>query len=100
MADASLAVIVGPTAAGKSAVALAVAERCGATIVSADSRQLYAGFDIGTGKPTAAERARVRHDGLDVADPGDRWSAARWAAAATGWIDSARATGRPVLVVG
>ena len=56
-----LAVITGPTAAGKSALALAIAERAGATIVSADSRQLYRGFDVGTAKPTAAERARVHH---------------------------------------
>lgn len=100
MADGSLAVIMGPTAAGKSAVAMAIAERAGATIISADSRQLYAGFDIGTAKPTAAERARVRHEGLDVATPGDRWSAARWAAAANGWIDAATSAGRPVLIVG
>ena len=100
MADGSLAIITGPTAAGKSALALALAERTGATIISADSRQLYRGFDIGTAKPSAAERARVSHRGLDAADPRERWSAARWAVAAAGWIDEARAAGRPVIVVG
>ncbi len=100
MAVASLAVITGPTAAGKSALAMALAERAGAVIVSADSRQVYAGFDIGTAKPARAERARVAHLGLDVAPPSERWSAARWADAATRWIEDARAAGRPVIVVG
>lgn len=100
MADASLAVITGPTAAGKSAIALAVAERAGATIVSADSRQIYSGFDIGTAKPSREERTRVPHEGVDVARPDERWSAARWADAATGWIEAAHASGRPSIVVG
>lgn len=100
MAAGSLAIITGPTAAGKSALALALAERTGALIVSADSRQLYAGFDIGTAKPTREERARVAHAGLDVADPAERWSAARWAEAAAGWIAEAERAGQPVLVVG
>ena len=95
-----LAVITGPTAAGKSALALAIAERAGATIVSADSRQLYRGFDVGTAKPSAAERARVHHTGIDVANPDERWSAARWAEAAAGWIGAAHAEGRPVIIVG
>ena len=59
----------GPTAAGKSALALRLAERTDVTIISADSRQLYRGFDIGTAKPTAAERERVPHCGIDVARP-------------------------------
>ncbi|MDH5234106.1 MAG: tRNA (adenosine(37)-N6)-dimethylallyltransferase MiaA [Gemmatimonadota bacterium] len=95
-----LRIITGPTGAGKSALALQAAERLGATIVSADSRQIYRGFDIGTAKPTGAERARVRHEGIDVADPEERWSAARWAAAAATWIAEERARGRPVLLVG
>ncbi len=93
--------IVGPTGAGKSALALALAERVGAAIVSADSRQLYRAFDLGTAKPTAAERARVPHHGIDVAAPTERWSAARWADAAEGWIAACDAAGRaPVLVGG
>ena len=98
--DALVRIIAGPTGAGKSALALAAAERCGALIISADSRQIYRGFDIGTAKPTAAERARVRHEGVDVADATERWSAARWAEAASEWISVARARGQPVLVVG
>jgi tRNA dimethylallyltransferase len=97
-AGAELRIICGPTAAGKSALALALAERHRLTIVSADSRQLYRGFDIGTAKPGAADRARVPHRGIDVAEPVERWSAARWAADAERWIAAAGA-GR-VLVVG
>ena len=95
-----LRIIAGPTGAGKSALALRLAESSGATIISADSRQIYRGFDIGTAKPTAAERARVRHEGLDVAGPLERWSAARWADAAAQWIDEARDEGREAIVVG
>jgi tRNA dimethylallyltransferase len=83
---AELRIVCGPTAAGKSAVAMALAERHGLTIVSADSRQIYRGFDIGTAKPSAEDRARVPHIGVDVADATERWSAARFAADAGGWI--------------
>jgi len=85
-ASATLRVVCGPTGAGKSALAMALAERHGLTIVSADSRQVYRGFDVGTAKPTDDDRARVRHLGLDVADPAERWSAARWADDAAAWI--------------
>jgi tRNA dimethylallyltransferase len=100
LADASLRVICGPTAAGKSALALALAERVGAVIVSADSRQIYRGFDLGTAKPSAAERARVSHVGIDVAEPTVRYSASSWADAAVTWIAEARGTGRSPLIVG
>ena len=76
---AELRIICGPTAAGKSALAMSLAERRGLTILSADSRQIYRGFDVGTAKPSAADRARVPHLGVDVADPSERWSAARFA---------------------
>ena len=92
--------VVGPTAAGKSALAMAVAEACGAAIVSADSRQLYRRFDIGTAKPSAVERARVPHYGVDVAEPTERWSAARWADACEGWVAECDARGTPPLLVG
>lgn len=99
-AGASLPVICGPTASGKSALALRLAEHAGAAIISADSRQLYRGFDIGTAKPDAAERARVPHFGIDVAGPDERYTAADWAAAVPGWIDAIRALGRQPLLVG
>jgi tRNA dimethylallyltransferase len=100
MHDAPLRVICGPTAAGKSRLALALAERHGAAILSADSRQVYRGFDVGTAKPTAEERERVAHYGVDVADPARRYSAADWAAGAEAWIGDARARGLEPLVVG
>jgi tRNA dimethylallyltransferase len=95
-----VAVICGPTAAGKSALALALAERTGALLVSADSRQVVRRFDLGTAKPTAEERARIPHRGLDLVDPTERYSAARFAADVAGWLTEADAMGRPVVVVG
>ncbi len=97
---AELRIICGPTAAGKSAIALALAERYHGCIISADSRQIYRGFDIGTAKPTLADRTRVPHAGIDVADPTERYSAARWAESAEGWLVAARAAQRSPLVVG
>jgi tRNA dimethylallyltransferase len=93
-------VVCGPTAAGKTRLALWLAERTDVTIVSADSRQLYRGFDIGTAKPTAAERRAVPHRGVDVLDPTRRASAAWWADRADAWIRDAIALGRTPLVVG
>ncbi|MGH8326992.1 MAG: tRNA (adenosine(37)-N6)-dimethylallyltransferase MiaA, partial [Steroidobacteraceae bacterium] len=69
-------------------------------ILSADSRQIYRGFDIGTAKPERADREAVPHLGVDVAEPADRYSAARWAAAARAWIRQARALRRDPVVVG
>jgi tRNA dimethylallyltransferase len=92
--------IVGPTAAGKSAIAMAIAEARSLAIISADSRQLYRGFDIGTAKPTAIDLSRVPHYGIDVTDPTERYSAHRWATEACEWIASAYAAGTPPLIVG
>lgn len=100
MADAELRVVTGPTAAGKSSLALALAVRHGAAIVSADSRQIYTGFDIGTAKPTRAERAAVPHYGIDVVEPTQRYSAAAWVASASAWIDDSLSRDRVPLVVG
>jgi tRNA dimethylallyltransferase len=96
----STRVICGPTAAGKSVLALRLADAVGAAIISADSRQVYRGFDIGTAKPTPDERARVPHFGIDVADARDRYSASQWADAAPAWFAAARALGREPLIVG
>ena len=96
----SVRVICGPTGAGKSALAIELAERYGAIILSADSRQIYRGFDVGTAKPTTRDQSRVPHRGIDVADPGERYSAARWAGEARSWIADARADGRPLVIVG
>jgi len=92
--------IVGPTAVGKSAVALALAERLGGEIVSADSRQIYRGLDVGTAKPSVQERARVPHHLIDVADPDERFDAARYRTLALTAITSSVAGGRPAIVCG
>jgi len=93
-------VICGPTAAGKSAVANWLAGETPTAIISADSRQVYRRFDIGTAKPTASERARVEHHGIDVIEPTERYSAAAWADEADGWIADARDRGVEPIVVG
>lgn len=100
MGDVRLRVIVGPTAAGKSALAFALARASGATIVSADSRQVYRGFDIGTAKPSPNELAEVPHVGIDVAEPNERYSAARFAMLARAAIADCAARGRDVVIVG
>jgi tRNA dimethylallyltransferase len=92
--------LVGPTASGKTALALDVAERLDAEIVSADSRQVYRGMDVGTAKPTPAERARVRHHALDLVEPDEPFDAGRYRAAAFAAIADVTARGRHVLVVG
>jgi tRNA dimethylallyltransferase len=97
---ADILVVCGPTAAGKSGLALELAQRESATIISADSRQVYRGFDIGTAKPSLDEQSLVSHEGIDVADPRTRYSAATWADAADGWIENAIAQRRRPIVVG
>jgi tRNA dimethylallyltransferase len=92
--------IVGPTASGKSALAMRVAERMGAEIVSADSRQVYRGMDIGTAKPSIAERARVRHHLIDLVDPGERYDVLRYQRDGRVALADIRARGRVALVVG
>jgi tRNA dimethylallyltransferase len=74
--DAPLIVILGPTASGKTEIAIQLAERLDGEIVSADSRSFYRGMDIGTAKPTRSERTRVPHHLVDVADPDEIWSLA------------------------
>ena len=95
-----LVCIVGPTASGKTALALDLAERLGGEIVSADSRQVYRGLDVGTAKATAAERARVPHHCLDLVDPGERFDVARFRTAAAQAIGAIAARGHVPLVVG
>jgi tRNA dimethylallyltransferase len=93
-------IICGPTAAGKSELALELCETYNAAIVSADSRQIYCEFNVGTGKPTREERARVTHYGINVVEPDERYSAARWANEATEWIESAAEIEKDAVVVG
>ncbi len=95
-----VAIICGPTAAGKSAIAMALAAQSGAVIVSADSRQIYRSFDIGTAKPSAHDRSVVTHEGIDVVEPIHRYSAAQWVEHASLWLANADAKGSPVVIVG
>lgn len=100
MADGRLRIICGPTGAGKSAIALELGEAVNAAIISADSRQIYRGFDIGTAKPTRVARERVTHYGIDVAEPQERYSAARWVHEAHEWIACTDGVGKKPVVVG
>jgi tRNA dimethylallyltransferase len=95
-----LIAIVGPTAAGKSALALRLALAHGGEIVSCDSLQVYRGFDVGSAKPTPEERRLVRHHLIDVADPRDAFSAADYARLAREALSVIRDSGRLPLVVG
>jgi len=96
-----LRAIVGPTASGKTSLALALAERLPIEIVSCDSQAVYRELDIGTAKPLAEERARVPHHLIDVADPWEDFSAARFVEEAEGAIAGIEGRGRlPILVGG
>ncbi len=96
----SLVVIVGPTAAGKTALSIELAAATGGEIISADSRQIYRGMDIGTAKVTAAERGRVPHHLLDVVMPDQVLSLAEYQALAYAAIADIHARGRLPLLVG
>ena len=95
-----LLVLVGPTASGKSDLAMELAQRFDGEIVSADSVQIVRRFDIGSGKPSADERARVAHHLVDACDPMDPMNAARFAAAADLAIENVRARGKVPIVCG
>lgn len=92
--------IVGPTAVGKTSLALETAERMGAIILSCDAYCIYRGMDIGTAKPTRAEQARVPHCGLDLVDPGEMYAVDRYFEYACGVIEDCAAQARPILVAG
>jgi len=92
-------IIVGPTAVGKTAVAFEIARLFPITVISADSRQVYRGLNIGTAKPTPEELRTVPHRGLDVVDPGEHYSAGRFASDAAEWIRSVPED-RQAIVVG
>ncbi len=95
-----LVCITGPTASGKTSLALAVAERLPAEILCVDSMQVYRGFDIGTAKPTVAERARVRHHGIDIVGPEEQYDAGAFLSYARALVAERRSAGVEVLAVG
>ncbi|MCS6624903.1 tRNA (adenosine(37)-N6)-dimethylallyltransferase MiaA [Roseibacterium beibuensis] len=98
MTDPRITLIAGPTASGKSALALELAERTGAVIVNADSQQLYADLRVLSARPSAEEEARAEHRLYGVADAAEAWSVGRWSRAAMELL--AGLDGRPVLFVG
>jgi tRNA dimethylallyltransferase len=100
MSAGPLLALVGPTGSGKTEAGVAIAEAFDAEIVSVDSTTIYRGMDVGSAKPTRAERARVRHHLLDVADPDESFTVARYQRLAYEAVDDIRSRGRPVLLVG
>jgi len=100
MSDNRILVLSGPTASGKTAIALSLARAFPLDIVSADSMQVYRGMDIGTAKPTLAQRAEVPHHLVDVADPDEQFSAGRFVTEAEEAISGIRKKGRLPLVAG
>jgi tRNA dimethylallyltransferase len=95
-----LLVIAGPTGVGKTATAVALAARVPLEVISADSRQVYRGMDLATGKPTPAERQAAPHHLIDVVDPDDRYHAARFRTEAQALVTAIHERGRLPLVVG
>src|SRR6202051_244706 len=93
-------ILTGPTGAGKSQLALTLAERLGAEIVSMDSMALYRGMDVGTAKPTAEERRRVAHHLIDVLDPWESANVAWWLEQAKASTADIEGRGKKVLFVG
>jgi tRNA dimethylallyltransferase len=103
--DQAVITIVGPTASGKSSLAMAIArsaKQLGKTveIISMDSALVYRGMDIGTAKPSKSEMQEVRHHGIDIAEPEDPYSAAKFAHDAKQWLDEIRARNNIPLIVG
>ncbi len=92
--------LLGPTASGKSALAMAIAARHPVEIISVDSAQVFRGMDVGTAKPTAAERSAVPHHLIDIVEPTDAYSAARFRADALCQLQDICARGRTPLLVG
>jgi tRNA dimethylallyltransferase len=99
-ADDELLVVVGPTASGKTELAIELAEAFGGEVIGADSVQVYRDFDVGSGKPTPAERSRAAHHLVDVADARDPMDAQRYADLAARAVEDVRARGRVPIVCG
>ncbi|HET7288952.1 MAG TPA: AAA family ATPase, partial [Thermodesulfobacteriota bacterium] len=93
-----LIAVLGPTASGKSRLAMELAGRLGAEIVSADSLQLYRHLDIGTAKPSPGERGAIAHHLIDIADPGEEFNAGRFRALAREVIRELHSRGKKVIL--
>ncbi|MCL2371679.1 tRNA (adenosine(37)-N6)-dimethylallyltransferase MiaA [Candidatus Saccharibacteria bacterium] len=93
-------VIVGPTASGKTSVSIEIARKLGGEIISADSRAIYKGMDIGTAKPDIVEQAGISHFGIDLVDPDERFTVADFKEYAEAKIDEILARGNLPIIVG
>lgn len=98
--DPSVVVILGPTGSGKTGVSIEIAKTLGGEIISADSRAIYKGMDIGTAKPTKDEMQGIPHYGLDLVEPGERFTVADWKAYAKAKIKDIKARGKVPIIVG
>lgn len=98
--DANIIAIVGPTASGKSNLAMELARRFNGEIICADSRTIYRGLDIGTAKPSAADRKEIQHHLLDVVEPGEGYTVAEFKCQAEAAIEEITARGKLALLVG
>jgi tRNA dimethylallyltransferase len=95
-----MVVVLGPTASGKTALGIALAQRLGCRVLSVDSRQIYRGMDIGTAKPTADEQRQAVHELLDLSNPDQPLNLQQFCARATPLINAEQQAGRPALLVG
>ncbi len=98
--DPSVIIILGPTGSGKTGVSIKIAKKIGGEIISADSRAIYKAMDIGTAKPTKAEMDGVPHFGLDLVEPGERFTVADWKKYAEEKIKDIKARGKVPIIVG
>ncbi len=93
-------IILGPTGSGKTGVSIEIAKKIGGEIISADSRAIYKGMDIGTAKPTIEEMSGIPHYGLDLVEPGERFTVADWKKYALEKIADIKARGKVPIIVG
>lgn len=100
MPNNKIVVVCGPTASGKTALGVALAKALNGEVVSADSMQIYRGMDIGTAKPTAGEMEGIPHHMIDVADPGEDYSVARYVEEASACVDQILSLGKTPILVG
>ena len=93
-------IILGPTGSGKTGAAIEIAKAIGGEVISADSRAIYKGMDIGTAKPTLEEMDNVPHWGIDLVEPGERFTVADWKAYAEAKIEDIKSRGKVPIIVG
>lgn len=98
--DPPVVIILGPTGSGKTSISIELAKALGGEVISADSRAIYKGMDIGTAKPTAEEMQGVPHYGLDLVSPGDRFTVADWKAYAKDKIKDIKSRGKVPIIAG